>query len=138
MLKLTAVTVAIAGLMVGLASAPATAKPVNLIVLGAEINQKLDKTKDGQLNGYDWAKMSKPERAANAKLISTYFWAKYKEFKKKPLEVTGKEDQKIITAQAAKIQKRLDADYLMPYTRKTALFDNAIRAFTENHTKYNK
>lgn len=137
MLKQTALTVAIVAL-IGSTATPAFCKPVDLTVLGAEINLKLDKNKDGQLNGYDWAKMSKAERAANAKLVSTYFLAKYKEFKRKSLDVSGKEDQKIVVAQAGRIQRALDADYLMPYTRKTALFDNALRAFTENHTKYNK
>lgn len=137
MLKQTALTLAVAALIASVA-APAFAKPVDLTALGAEINLKLDKNKDGQLNGYDWAKMSKTERAANAKLISTYFLAKYKSFKRKSLDVSGKEDQKIVTAQAGRILRALDADYRMPYTRKTALFDNAIRAFTENHTKYNQ
>lgn len=137
MLKQTMWGVAIAGLVLSLAG-PGECKPVNLDVLGAEINAKLDKNQDGKLDGFDWARMTKAEKAANATLVSTYYYAKYKEYKKGHLDLSVKADKKVVDAQAAKIVKSLDKDYMFPYTRKNPLFDTALRAFTENSTKYTK
>lgn len=138
MLKQTMWGLAIAGAVLGL-SGPGECKPVDQKALGAEINTKLDKNKDGQLNGDDWARMSKAEKASSAAMMSTYFYATYKGFKKlPPLDLSAKADKKVVDAQAAKILKALDKDYMMPYTRKSPMFDMAVRAFTENHTKYNQ
>ena len=137
MLKTMMVGMAIAGLVLSLAG-PGECKPVDYMALGDQINVKLDKDKNGKLNGFDWAKMSSAERTANATLIATYFYAKFKAYKSKSLDLSVKADKQVVDAQAAKIVKQLNKDYLMPYTRRTDLYDSALRAFTENHTKYNQ